>query len=586
MAQYTYDPTKGKVVPLAEAVVVTYITTDPNGMPDEQTKKTAAAAAVTAAQGAGIPTKSGGGGITDSQNAARLEAERVAAEKSPYNVRSTEGDELLKKQAAKNAANAPARYTIDTPTPTPTPTPTATPTPTPTPTPSIFTAGMTAEEIADAATKAAAEAEVAATTAAAGVAATEPKVTAIAKSADKGEADAAVAAGTATTNAQKTAEAAQASADALQAAADAVKGLAGADAAQKAADAAQEEADAAQAAADEAAADTDLDGSDENEDAVDVADGTTYTAPDGKIFTNLGLYNAYIDKLKSDEKRQRGQSAYELLYEEFDRYGLASLVTEIEEFIKDGLSKAELTLKLRGTQTYQTRFAANAERVKNGLAAISEAEYIGLEDQYQNIMRNYGLPESYYARSKDKFGTQEGFQKFIANDVSATELEDRIMTAQKRILFANPEVGIALKTFYPDITNGDLLAYALDPTKGIEQIKRRITAAEVGSSAVQLGLTTNVTDAEYLARYGVTKETAQQGYGTIAGGLKRGSQLASIYGEDPYTQTTAEREVFAVPGATESKAARKKIIGLEKATFGGQTGMSSTALARDRAGAF
>jgi hypothetical protein len=274
------------------------------------------------------------------------------------------------------------------------------------------------------------------------------------------------------------------------------------------------------------------------------------------------------------------------LYEEFDRYGLASLVTEIEEFIKDGLSKAELTLKLRGTKTYQTRFAANAERVKNGLAAISEAEYIGLEDQYQNIMRNYGLPESYYARSKDKFGTQEGFQKFIANDVSATELEDRIMTAQKRILFANPEVGIALKTFYPDITNGDLLAYALDPTKGIEQIKRRITAAEVGSSAVQLGLTTNVTDAEYLARYGVTKETAQQGYGTIAGGLKRGSQLASIYGQDPYTQTTAEREVFAVPGAAESKAARQKITGLEKATFGGQTGMSSTALARDRAGAF
>lgn len=51
---------------------------------------------------------------------------------------------------------------------------------------------------------------------------------------------------------------------------------------------------------------------------------TTYTAPDGTIFTNLDLYNAYIGKLKSDEKRQRGQSAYELLYEEFDRYGLAS----------------------------------------------------------------------------------------------------------------------------------------------------------------------------------------------------------------------------------------------------------------------
>jgi hypothetical protein len=101
-----------------------------------------------------------------------------------------------------------------------------------------------------------------------------------------------------------------------------------------------------------------------------------------------------------------------------------------------------------------------------------------------------------------------------------------------------------------------------------------------------MGLATNVTDAEYLARYGVTKQTAQQGYSTIAGGLQRGSQLASIYGEDPYTQTTAEREVFGVPGATEAKAARQKITGLEKATFGGQSGVSSSALARDRAGNF
>ena len=170
--------------------------------------------------------------------------------------------------------------------------------------------------------------------------------------------------------------------------------------------------------------------------------------------------------------------------------------------------------------------------------------------------------------------------------MSAVELEDRVSTAQQRLIYANPEVSIALKTFYPDISNGDLLAYALDPTKGLEQIKRRITAAEVGSSAVQLGLTTNVTDAEYLARYGVTKASAQQGYSTIAGGLQRGSQLASIYGEDPYTQTTAEREVFNVPGAQEAKKQRQKITGLEKATFGGQTGLSQGALARDRAGAF
>jgi hypothetical protein len=315
------------------------------------------------------------------------------------------------------------------------------------------------------------------------------------------------------------------------------------------------------------------------------------TPPGTGTGTGTGTGGATLktaEQIAADEAKAKAQgerqSAYDLLYSQFAQYGLSSLVEPLKGLITSGASPAEFTIKLRESESYKKRFSANAQRISKGLKAINEAEYLGLEDQYQSILRNAGLPESYWKRGD--LGMQEGFTNFIANDVSAVELEDRVSTAQKRLMYANPEVSIALKTFYPDITNGDLLAYALDPTKGLEQIKRRITAAEVGSTAVQMGLATNVTDAEYLARYGVTKQTAQQGYQTIAGGLQRGSQLASIYGENPYTQTTAEQEVFGVPGAAEAKAARQKITGLEKATFGGQTGVSSSALARDRAGNF
>jgi hypothetical protein len=208
-------------------------------------------------------------------------------------------------------------------------------------------------------------------------------------------------------------------------------------------------------------------------------------------------------------------------------------------------------------------------------------------------MRNYGLPESYY--SKGALGVQEGFNKLIANDVSSTELEDRISTAQSRVLNSNPEVLASLKSFYPDITNGDILSYALDPTKALTDIKRKVTAAEIGGAALQSGLNLgNTTEqrALYAARAaelgaaGVTKDEAQQGYGTIAGGLQRGSQLAAIYGESPYTQTTAEAEVFKIAGSQEAKKQRQKITGLEKATFGGQSGITTGALARDRAGGY
>jgi hypothetical protein len=199
-------------------------------------------------------------------------------------------------------------------------------------------------------------------------------------------------------------------------------------------------------------------------------------------------------------------------------------------------------------------------------------------------MRNYGLPASYY--TKDSIGTQAGFNKLIANDVSAVELEERVLTAQKRVLDAAPEVMTALKQFYPNINNSNILAYTLDPEKGLEDIRKKVTAAEIGGAALGAGLTTSLTDAEYLRRYGVTKETAQRGYEIIGGGLERGRQLASIYQQPDYTQAVAEEEVFNLPGQTESQQKRKKIIGLEKAEFGGQSGMTSGALSRDRAGSY
>jgi hypothetical protein len=520
MAEYTFDPTQGKIVPLAQAKVVTYITNDPQGMPDanaaavspynvsstagdELLKKQAATSAVAAARGAGIPTAAGR--ATDLENAARI----AAKTKAPAPVKATPmapsaGAVTSKATATAVPVTPTAVIKEDVPV-------------------GVNFADLTLEE--------------------------QAAIGAI------GEGAAVPASATPTSKTVKTRT-------------PKYNPISG-------------KLDGYEIVYSDDTIDFEpvVGGSD-----VPGVTGTTYTAPDGKIFTDLGLYNAYLDKVKLDEKRQRGESAYKLLYEEFDRYGLASLVKDVEEFVKDGLSKSELTIKLRGTQTYQKRFAANADRVKNGLAAISEAEYIGLEDQYQNIMRNYGLPESYYARGD--FGTQEAFQKFIANDVSATELEDRVMAGQERVLNSNPEVLAALKSFYPGITNGDILAYTLDPTNALTEIKRKVTAAEIGGAAMQAGLKTGLTRAEELSQAGITKAQAQQGFQTVAEVAPRGGQLAAMYGEDPYTQTTAEQEVFGLSGSVDAAKQRKKLVGLERAEFSGQSGMAQGALGRERAGNF
>ena len=315
---------------------------------------------------------------------------------------------------------------------------------------------------------------------------------------------------------------------------------------------------------------------------------TTYTAPDGTIFTDLNAYNSYIAQTKAVGEKAARQSAYDLLFEQFNAYGLGGLVAPLKGLIESGINPAEFTIKLRETDAYKKRFAANAQRINKGLRALSEAEYIGLEDQYQDVMRRYGLPASYYSRGD--MGRQEGFEKFIGGDVSPVELEDRVQTAQRRVLNAAPQVRDALTQFYgAEIGNGDILAYVLDPEKAIENIKRKVTAAEIGAGAMQAGLATGVARAEELQRFGVTGEQARTGYQAIGGFLPRASQLGDIYakqGEGPFTQTTAEQEVFGTTGAVEAQRKRRKLAELETAQFSGTSGAAQGALARERAGQY
>lgn len=289
-------------------------------------------------------------------------------------------------------------------------------------------------------------------------------------------------------------------------------------------------------------------------------------------------------KLTADQALQKRQSAFDLLREQFAQYGLEALVDPLKNLIQEDVSPSEFAVRLRQTEPYKKRFAANAARIGKGLRALSEGEYLALEDGYQSIMRNYGLPASYYA--KGDLGRQEGFEKFIAGDVSPAELEDRIATAQNRVINAPSDVKIALQQFYPGITNGDILAYTLDPEKGLLDIKRKVTAAEIGGAALGAGLVTDVARAEELAKFGVTAEKAREGFQAAVPIIERGGQLAAFYGEEPYTQRTAEEEIFGLTYAPEATAKRKRLTALEQASFSGQAGAAGGALGRERAGSF
>lgn len=318
-----------------------------------------------------------------------------------------------------------------------------------------------------------------------------------------------------------------------------------------------------------------------------------YTASDGKEFTDQQAYVAYETSLRNNklatdaklaEDKASRQSAYDLLYSQFKQYGLESLVEGIKGLIQDNVSPSEFSIRLQNTDAYKKRFAANQDRINKGLRALTPAEYLSKEDAYQEIMRRYGLPESYYA--KGDLGIQEGFNKLIANDVSDAELEDRVITAQERVINANPDILKTLKSYYPDITNGDILAYALDPKNALNAIKKKVTAAEIGVAAMSEGLTSGLSRAEELVAAGVTAPKYLQAAPFISQAAERGSQLADIYKQQPYTQATAEAEALDLAGSAQAAKQRKKLSALEGASFSGQAGTAQGALERGRQGAF
>lgn len=269
------------------------------------------------------------------------------------------------------------------------------------------------------------------------------------------------------------------------------------------------------------------------------------------------------------------QSIIATLTERFNKYGLGSLANKVRELAIDGATEATITLALQETPEYKQRFRANQERLKKNIQVLTPAEYLNLEDGYRQVLRAYGLRQ---------FDTDEYVTQFIANDVSAAELSDRVVTAVQRVQNADPAIQRQLRDYY-GIGQTDLVAYILDPNQQLPKIQRQVAAAEIGAAAARQGIQAGVSVAEQLAAQGVTQAEAQKGYATIADILPTAEKLSQIYtGESSYGLAEAEQEVFNQ--LAEAQRKRERLTAKEVAAFSGKAGLARTALTQQTTGQF
>jgi hypothetical protein len=277
---------------------------------------------------------------------------------------------------------------------------------------------------------------------------------------------------------------------------------------------------------------------------------------------------AAADALAAATAAQERKSTIAVLQDRFAKYGLTSLASKIIDLARDGATEATITLALQETPEYQMRFAANADRIKKGLAVLTPAEYLNVEDGYRQVLRAYGLKQ---------FDTDAYVKQFISNDMSPTELSNRVVTAVQRVQNADPAVLSQLKDYY-GIDSSSLVGYVLDPEQQFQKIQRQISAAEIGVAGARQGLQPGAAVAEQLAAQGITQAEAQKGYATIADILPTAEKLSSIYGGtmDTYGQTEGEQEVFNQLASAQRK--RERLSAREIAQFSGSTGVNKTSL--------
>jgi hypothetical protein len=265
--------------------------------------------------------------------------------------------------------------------------------------------------------------------------------------------------------------------------------------------------------------------------------------------------------------------------------GVGDLTDAVVNSIKRGYSADTIKLIMQDPNStdplavaFQKRFPANKERIAAGKPALDAADYLRAERAYAQIFQSYGV---------SNLASNSLMSSFIAGDVSATEVTDRIALAVNRVQNADANTKAILKRNYPELTTGDIVGAMLNPKDGLPALQRKVQIAEIGGAALAQKLDTslaggtkasdvfgNVTTGsmglEELASLGITKEEAQKGYGQVASIAPRSEFLSSITGGQDYTRLQAEQEVFA--GTASAKRAREQLAETEVGRFSGKAG--------------
>lgn len=268
------------------------------------------------------------------------------------------------------------------------------------------------------------------------------------------------------------------------------------------------------------------------------------------------------------------QNTYDYVRQQFAQFGLESLFGQLESIWQEGFTQQDTAVilsRLSQTNEYKQRFSANDKRKQQGLAELTPGEYVQLENQYRDLTKTAGLA---------RYFTGDDFTKWIENDVSPMEAQQRVATAKKAAEQVDPAYKQAMTDMYGVDSDG-LAAYFLNPERTTAVLEAQHNAAVIKGTASNFKVNLDAGTAELLAGQGVGGQEAQQGFGRVSDQRDAAGRLGALYNSD-ITQDDLVKEQFGMAGGTDVTAKKKKLASQERAAFSGSSGIAQGSLSQKK----
>lgn len=318
----------------------------------------------------------------------------------------------------------------------------------------------------------------------------------------------------------------------------------------------------------------------------------------GKVETVQVYSDGRQEVIDSYTDKSAGESAAEIFrIAGLDPAFVDSLMGVINNVYAQNIdpSQSQIMSSIYNSDAYKQRFAGNEvirKRIADGQGRpgdrlLTPKEYIDAEASYREVLQNAGMPEGYYDSPSD-------FNDLIGNSISVAEFKSRVDTAFDALNRADQYTIDALQKYY-GLSNADIAAYMLDPTKAAPILEGKQTtgayglnnraelqkvyeSGQVGGMAGRQGLDLGMGMAEEIVDQGKSGQ-AEEAFAT-AGVLNNDvKRLGSLYGA-PMDFKDLVKETLNLSGGVESGKKRRKFASKERAAFGGQGALDKKSLSR------